>query len=153
MSLTTVQAMADTNNDFEVIDNHHIRLRAERAANGNGRIYKILVTADDGCNSITKDSIEVRVVHNINNPQSGKPFIVGSTVNFGGDFWDKPANKHTAKWLIDDNTTVKAIVTEPQVIRMEKSQVAINSPHQGVYKLQMNVTDQTWLNTLYKYCW
>jgi hypothetical protein len=67
----------DTNNDFEVIDNHHIRLRAERAANGNGRIYKILVTADDGCNSITKDSIEVRVVHNINNPQSGKPFIVG----------------------------------------------------------------------------
>jgi hypothetical protein len=136
----------DTNNDIEIIDNHHIRLRAERAANGNGRIYKILITADDGCNPITKDSIEVRVIHNINNPQSGRPFIVGSTVNFSGDFWDKVGNKHTAQWLID-NTTTKAIVTEPAGSKNGKISGSYKFTAAGVYKLQMNITDQTGLTT------
>jgi hypothetical protein len=34
---------------------------------------------------------------------------------------------------------------------MEKSQAAINSQQQVCYKLQMNITDQTGLTTLYKY--
>jgi hypothetical protein len=43
-------ADGDTDPDWIVVDNHHVRLRAERAANGTGRIYTITITATDGCN-------------------------------------------------------------------------------------------------------
>ena len=103
-------ADGDTDPDWVVVDNHHIKLRAERASNGSGRIYTITVTVTDGCNAPVTATTTVEVVaHNITGPQSGKPFIVGSTVNFTGEFWDRPTNKHTAKWLIDDNTSVKGM--------------------------------------------
>ena len=137
----------DTDNDIEIIDNNHIRLRAERSANGSGRIYKIVITANDGCNSISKDSIEVRVPHNIKNPHSGQAFLVGSTVSFTGEFWDKPGNKHTAKWMIDDNTYAKATVTEPAGSKNGKISGSYKFTSAGVYKLQMNITDQTGLTT------
>lgn len=37
--------------DWEVVDAHHVRLRAERAGNGNGRIYTIGVACTDGSNN------------------------------------------------------------------------------------------------------
>lgn len=37
----------DESPDWQVIDNHHVRLRAERLGNGNGRIYTIKVTTTD----------------------------------------------------------------------------------------------------------
>ena len=38
----------DTSPDWEVIDAHHVLLRAERAGNGSGRIYTITVTVTFG---------------------------------------------------------------------------------------------------------
>ncbi len=34
--------------DWEVIDDHHVRLRAERSGSGTGRIYTITITCTDG---------------------------------------------------------------------------------------------------------
>ena len=132
----------DTGTDWEIIDDHHIRIRAERAANGTGRIYTITVRVSDGCNASVSATTQVMVVHNITAPHSGNSFKVGSTVAFSGEFWDKPGNKHTAKWLIDASTTT-GTVTESSGNKNGKvtGSYKFNSP--GVYKLQMNVTDQT----------
>ena len=132
----------DTDPDWEIIDNHHIRLRAERAATGTGRIYTITITANDGCNASVSSSVQVVVAHNITAPHSGHSFKVGSTVAFSGEFWDVPANKHTAKWLIDGSTTAKATLTEPSGTKNGTVTGNYKFTTPGVYKLQMNVTDQ-----------
>lgn len=56
----------DTGPDWEIIDNHHIRLRAERAGNGTGRIYTITITTNDGCNPAVTATTQVVVPHNNN---------------------------------------------------------------------------------------
>ena len=136
-------ADGDTDPDWEILDNNHIRLRAERAANGTGRVYTITVTVTDGCNAPVTASTQVVVVHNITGPQTGHPFRVGSTVDFAGEFWDKPANKHTAKWLLDGSTSVRGTVSEPTTNKNGKVTGSYKFNSTGVYKLQMNVTDQT----------
>ena len=137
----------DTDPDWEIVDDHHIRLRAERAANGSGRIYTITITANDGCNASVTSTAQVVVAHNITGPHSGNSFKVGSTVAFSGEFWDIPANKHTAKWLIDGSTTAKASVTEPSGSKNGKVTGSYKFTSPGVYKLQMNVTDQKGVTT------
>jgi hypothetical protein len=132
----------DTDPDWEIIDDHHVKLRAERSANGNGRIYTITITCGDAEGNLTTATTEVRVAHNITSPQSGKAFIMGSTINFSGEFWDKPGNKHTAKWLIDDNISVKGVVTEPTATKNGTVSGSYKFSAPGVYKLQMNITDQ-----------
>src|SRR6185503_16010444 len=37
----------DTAPDWEIVDAHHVRLRAERAGTGNGRIYTIYIACTD----------------------------------------------------------------------------------------------------------
>jgi uncharacterized protein len=51
----------DTSPDWEIIDAHNVRLRAERSAHGTGRIYTITVTVADSCGLITEDEITVSV--------------------------------------------------------------------------------------------
>jgi hypothetical protein len=135
-------ADGNTEPDFQIIDDHHIRLRAERAATGSGRIYTITITADDGCNPAVSSSTTVVVAHNITAPQAGHAFKVGSTVDLSGEFWDVPANKHTAKWLIDGSTTVSGGVIEPSGSKNGKVSGNYKFTSPGIYKIQMNVTDQ-----------
>jgi hypothetical protein len=137
----------DTGPDWEIVDDHHIRLRAERAANGDGRTYTITITADDGCNAPVTSTAQVVVAHNIKSPQSGQAFKAGSTVALSGEFWDVPGNTHTAKWLIDGSTTAKATVTEPSGAKNGKVTGSYKFTSPGIYKLQMNVTDQAGVTT------
>lgn len=44
-----------------------VQLRAERSGNGDGRVYRITVTATDSCGNAATCSAEVRVPHH---PQS-----------------------------------------------------------------------------------
>jgi len=37
----------DTAPDWELVDDHHVKLRAERAGNGDGRVYTVTVTCTD----------------------------------------------------------------------------------------------------------
>ena len=132
----------DQSPDWEVVDAHHVRLRAEKSNNGQARVYTIKIHITDGCNTSIDTSVEVVVAHNITSPQTGHPFKVGSTVSLSGVFWDQPGNTHTAKWLLDGNAAANGSVTEPSGHQNGKviGSYKFNTP--GVYKLQMNVTDQ-----------
>src|SRR6185295_17351954 len=95
----------DTSPDWEFVDEHHVRLRAESAGGSNGRIYTITVTCTDGAGNSTTKTVEVHVGHNIISPTSGTAFKINTAVTFSGTFWDVPGRKHTAVWQLDDLTT------------------------------------------------
>ncbi len=58
--------------DWEVIDDHHVRLRAERSGRGNGRVYTIKVTCKDQQGNTNTRTTTVVVPHNrnSNNPNA-----------------------------------------------------------------------------------
>ncbi len=132
----------DTDPDYIVMDNHTVQLRAERSANGNGRIYTITIRAVDTYGNVTTKTLEVRVPHDIKSPRSGQPFVINSTVNFSGEFWDKLSNRHTAKWMLDGSAVSNGIVIEPTANQNGKVNGSYKFTSAGVYKLQMNITDQ-----------
>ena len=55
----------DTAPDWEVIDDHHVKLRAERSGNGNGRIYTIKVTCTDQYGNSDSTTTGVSVAHDM----------------------------------------------------------------------------------------
>lgn len=55
---------SDSAPDWEIIDEHHIRLRAERAGNGTGRVYTITITCIDSSGESTSRSVTVEVPKN-----------------------------------------------------------------------------------------
>ncbi len=52
-----------TSPDWEVVDAHHVRLRAERSGRGNGRIYTITITCTDASGNSASKDVTVRVPH------------------------------------------------------------------------------------------
>ncbi|HET9529122.1 MAG TPA: hypothetical protein VFQ92_02130, partial [Blastocatellia bacterium] len=54
----------DTAPDWEVEDAHHVRLRAERAGKGEGRVYRITITCTDNSNNASSETVMVRVPKN-----------------------------------------------------------------------------------------
>jgi uncharacterized lipoprotein YddW (UPF0748 family) len=57
----------DVAGDWQIIDNHHLKLRAERAGNGNGRIYTITITATDAAGNVSTQAVTVTVPHDHSN--------------------------------------------------------------------------------------
>lgn len=55
----------DTGPDWEIVDDHHIRLRAERLGSGAGRTYSITVTLTNASGQTISRTAEVIVPHNI----------------------------------------------------------------------------------------
>jgi len=53
----------NTSPDWQVIDAHHVLLRAERSGNGEGRIYTITLTVTDSAGSSSSSSVIVTVPH------------------------------------------------------------------------------------------
>ena len=51
----------DTSPDWQIVDAHHVLLRAERAGGGNGRIYTILITCMDTSGNPTARTVTVKV--------------------------------------------------------------------------------------------
>jgi len=49
----------DTGPDMQIVDEHQVRLRAERSATGNGRIYTITITATDIAGNISTQILTV----------------------------------------------------------------------------------------------
>ena len=54
----------NTSPDWEVVDVHHVRLRAERAGNAGDRIYTITLTCTDAAGNPTIQRATVVVPHN-----------------------------------------------------------------------------------------
>jgi hypothetical protein len=53
----------NTDVDFQVLDNHHVRLRAERSGNGGGRVYTITIHATDSHGNTSSKAVTVLVPH------------------------------------------------------------------------------------------
>jgi hypothetical protein len=140
----------DKSPDWMITNDHLVQLRAERGNGKEARVYTITVTPVDSSGNVgIPQSVNVYIAHNITAPVTGSSFKIGSTVNFSGVFWDKAGNKHTGQWVIDDNTLVKGIVTEPSGTRNGKVTGSYKFATAGTYKLRMNVTDQ---NKVTSYC-
>src|SRR5437870_7143836 len=54
----------DTAPDWEIVDAHHVRLRAERSGRGNGRVYTITIMATDSHGNSSSQILTVDVSHN-----------------------------------------------------------------------------------------
>jgi hypothetical protein len=54
----------DTAPDWEIVDEHNVRLRAERSGTGNGRTYTITITATDIAGNISTQTVTVTVPPN-----------------------------------------------------------------------------------------
>ncbi|MEO6583476.1 MAG: hypothetical protein ABIO05_04085 [Ferruginibacter sp.] len=55
----------DTSPDWQIIDDHHVNLRAERSGNGSGRIYTIVVKCTDVNGNMSTASTTVTVAHDM----------------------------------------------------------------------------------------
>ncbi|HKN84366.1 MAG TPA: DUF4114 domain-containing protein [Pyrinomonadaceae bacterium] len=68
-----VNAVGDGNTapDWEIVDAHHVRLRAERSGTGTGRIYTITITSTDSAGNSTSSDVFVTVPHD-RGPIKGK---------------------------------------------------------------------------------
>ena len=55
---------SDSAPDWEIIDEHHLRLRAERAGNGSRRVYTITITCSDSSGRSTSKAVSVEVPRN-----------------------------------------------------------------------------------------
>ncbi|MCU0395663.1 MAG: carbohydrate binding domain-containing protein [Chitinophagaceae bacterium] len=49
--------------DWQLVDDHHLMLRAERSGNSKGRIYTITIIATDGSGNATQANMQVTVPH------------------------------------------------------------------------------------------
>ncbi len=136
----------DTSPDWEFVDEHHVRLRAESAGGSVGRIYTITVTCTDAAGNVTTKTVEVHVGHNIITPTSGTAFKINTAVTFKGTFWDVGGKKHTAAWQFDDLTT-GATVVEPAGSKNGTVTGTYTFKDPGVYKVTLKVTDNTGLTS------
>ena len=58
-----VSGDGNTSTDWQVVDAHHVLLRAERSGKGNGRIYTVGVTCSDAQGNASHGDVTVQVPH------------------------------------------------------------------------------------------
>ncbi len=54
----------NTSPDWQIVDAHHVLLRAERSGNNDGRVYTITITCTDGGGHTATRTVTVTVAHN-----------------------------------------------------------------------------------------
>ena len=129
----------DTAPDWEVVSNNSVRLRAERAGNGTGRIYTITITCSNGSGTTVR-TVPVHVAHDIGSPKAGSSFRIDTPVSFAGTFWDLPGRTHRASWNFDELSAAGTVV-EPSGSRTGSVSGSYSFAEPGVYAVKMNVTD------------
>jgi hypothetical protein len=102
----------NTEPDWIIINEHRVKLRAERSGPDSGRIYTITITSIDDCGNISTATTEVLVPHDtdepfvINEPETSNP----SELNV--EIWPNPArnNFNIALWSDDSNQEIEVTV-------------------------------------------
>jgi len=133
--------------DWEITGDHTVNLRAEIPKKGVKRIYTVTITCTDAAGNSTTGTTDIVVAHAVTSPLSGATVKVGSTVNLASSFWDVAGKKHSAKWLIDDKTTISGTVTEPSGLNNGTVTGSYKFNAAGVYKIKVNMTDQNGFTT------
>lgn len=75
LSVTSNEAVNETGDgntspDWVIVDNHHVKLRAERSGNGDGRVYTIRVTCTDQYGNSANSSTIVTVPHDMSSARA-----------------------------------------------------------------------------------
>jgi hypothetical protein len=125
----------DTDTDWEIVDEHHVNLRAERSGSGNGRVYTVTIHAIDvNGNESTRDVL-VTVPHDHGNVTiAGISDITKEEINQGLTVLVTP-NPSKERFVL----TVKSADFSPVIIRI--SDVAGRT-----IESMKNVTSQSTLN-------
>jgi hypothetical protein len=53
----------DQTPDWTIVDNHHVKLRAERSGTGAGRVYTVTITCTDQAGRSSSQAVTVNVPH------------------------------------------------------------------------------------------
>jgi len=88
----------DTSPDWEIVDNHHIRLRAERAGTGSARVYTITVTCTDAAGNTTIKSTTVVVPRNQGTAVNGGALKIDMLPNSSALFQDVGLKGWRSDW-------------------------------------------------------
>ena len=62
-AVLSVSSNEGSSSDWEIIDSHHVKLRADRSGKGSGRIYLIKIASIDGSGNSTDATVAVTVPH------------------------------------------------------------------------------------------
>ena len=99
--------------DWIVINNHLVKLRAERSGNGNGRIYTITVTCRDQYGNTGTASTTVRVPHDRSSAKSGNAIVLNETDQKGSldvQAFSNPSRNHFTLYIQPGNMFEKITV-------------------------------------------
>ncbi|WP_071885486.1 rhamnogalacturonan lyase family protein [Rufibacter tibetensis] len=114
----------DTGPDWEVVDAHNVKLRAERSATGKGRVYTITITATDVAGNVSTQTLTVTVPHNqgfqhiptaINSNEvvGQKGFLIKAHPNPSTDFFNLNVQSNST-------TPITLIITDATGRRIEE---------------------------------
>jgi hypothetical protein len=75
----------NTSPDWEVLDAHHVLVRAERSGTGDGRVYTITITCTDASGNSSSAEVTVEVPHSKGKGSGGQGNNPGGNGNNSGD--------------------------------------------------------------------
>jgi uncharacterized lipoprotein YddW (UPF0748 family) len=124
----------DVGPDWEIIDEHHVKLRAERSNEGSGRIYTITITVTDAEGNATIENVTVTVPHHVTPRKFTKAESRSDRdeMNVGNNddviVAPNPTSGHFTLWLqssVKESFTVRIIDNVGRVVEIKK--VAANT--------------------------
>ena len=63
LSVTSNEPVS-SDGDWQIVDVHHVQLRADRLGSGSGRVYTVTVTSTDQSGNSSSQAITISVPHN-----------------------------------------------------------------------------------------
>lgn len=107
----------NTSPDWVIVDDHHVKLRAERSGKGDGRVYTITATCIDAAGNTGSNSTTVTVAHNQGNV-SARSMIYGEQSPGGLSViaTPNPSRNYFTLHIETDNNTDKMSVRVSDVL-------------------------------------
>lgn len=104
------QGDGKTSSDWMVVDNHHVKLRAERSGKGDGRIYTIRITCVDQNGNTSSNTTTVIVPHSQSAARGIAGIIDISNEEFGFSVLSNPTRNYFTLNIETGNSTANTIL-------------------------------------------